>query len=787
MVRFADRSTELNPDFLSEVVLYALSAADLTMLVALVFVLARNIVKLVVERRRGLPFSRFRAKLVLALLGLTIVPSRARADRRQRADSQQHRAAGSASRSTTCCESATRDRAGLLPRARGARRRPRRAHRAGDAGGRGRGRATSTPCAGRSTPEVDAGTRRAGRGLPRSIDAGARGDVVPLVAVESPALPRGHVARVGRSRCAAARGRRQRRHARRSSRSTAAASWCARGAVVRDPRRAAPSASCSRAITCRASSATPRPADHRGLRELQPAARRCRRPLEGVYLSLFLMMTLMILVSATWTGLYLAKRITRPVQLLAAGAREIGAGHLDHRIEPETRDEFGSLVEAFNTMAGELAASQRKLERLAARSRAQEPAARRAPPLHRDRARADRHRRRLARARRAASRRSTAPRCGCSRSTARSSARAPKTSASARISSRSRRCCSAGPRRRRRRRRRRRSRSSRDGRELHLAAAATPLLRDDGSAGGAVLVFDDVTPLIRTQRVAAWRDVARRLAHEIKNPLTPIQLCAERMRRQFSSAPAAGARAGRGVHVDDRRRSRVAQGAGRRVRAVRAHAGAARGAGRPERACSTRHAGALQRPLPRDSHRAALLAERCRRCASTSSRCGASSSTSSTTPSRRSAAAPRAPGRTAKRRRSSSRRGTTRATASRGSSSSDNGPGISAGRSRQAVHAVLLDQAARQRPRPRDRPPHHRRARRQHRSRRQCTERDRVHDRAADMSLRLITHGGASCPGQSVFELRVGLRDTPRGSRGRRLCSRRAPDRLLSDLLQLRR
>ena len=58
------------------------------------------------------------------------------------------------------------------------------------------------------------------------------------------------------------------------------------------------------------------------------------------------------------------------------------------------------------------------------------------------------------------------------------------------------------------------------------------------AAGGAVLVFDDVTPLIRTQRVAAWRDVARRLAHEIKNPLTPIQLCAERMRRQFSTAPA---------------------------------------------------------------------------------------------------------------------------------------------------------------------------------------------------------------------------------------------------------
>ncbi len=54
-----------------------------------------------------------------------------------------------------------------------------------------------------------------------------------------------------------------------------------------------------------------------------------------------------------------------------------------------------------------------------------------------------------------------------------------------------------------------------------------------------MLVFDDVTPLIRTQRVAAWRDVARRLAHEIKNPLTPIQLCAERLRRHFGSAPPA--------------------------------------------------------------------------------------------------------------------------------------------------------------------------------------------------------------------------------------------------------
>src|SRR5205814_3787505 len=82
-----------------------------------------------------------------------------------------------------------------------------------------------------------------------------------------------------------------------------------------------------------------------------------------VYLSFFLMLTLLILVGASWMGLYLAKRITRPVQMLASAAREIGAGRLDHRVVAETADEFGSLVEAFNSMAGELAASRRRLER----------------------------------------------------------------------------------------------------------------------------------------------------------------------------------------------------------------------------------------------------------------------------------------------------------------------------------------------------------------------------------------------------------------------------------------
>jgi nitrogen fixation/metabolism regulation signal transduction histidine kinase len=66
-----------------------------------------------------------------------------------------------------------------------------------------------------------------------------------------------------------------------------------------------------------------------------------------------------------------------------------------------------------------------------------------------------------------------------------------------------------------------------------LMCACTALPNDTGTAQGVVLVFDDITTLLQAQRDAAWGEVARRLAHEIKNPLTPIQLSAERMRRKF--------------------------------------------------------------------------------------------------------------------------------------------------------------------------------------------------------------------------------------------------------------
>src|SRR5207244_5478078 len=72
-----------------------------------------------------------------------------------------------------------------------------------------------------------------------------------------------------------------------------------------------------------------------------------------------------------------------------------------------------------------------------------------------------------------------------------------------------------------------------DGRPVHLAANLSTRRDAEGRFQGALIVMEDLTPLIRSQKTAAWREVARRIAHEIKNPLTPIQLSAQRILKKF--------------------------------------------------------------------------------------------------------------------------------------------------------------------------------------------------------------------------------------------------------------
>jgi two-component system nitrogen regulation sensor histidine kinase NtrY len=262
-----------------------------------------------------------------------------------------------------------------------------------------------------------------------------------------------------------------------------------------------------------------------------------KRPLTGVYLLFFLMVTLFILVGATWMGLYLAKRITRPVQMLAAAAREIGAGRLDQRVEPQSNDEFGSLVEAFNSMAGELATSRRKVERSTFE-------------LERKHVEVEIRRRyvetileRITTGVVSLDGTGTVTTINSAAARLLSLDRAIVGQAAsavfARQDLRPLGTLLAGAGRFKAEPAAEEIAIPHDGQELRLAVVATALVGDTGGPEGLLLVLDDVTPLIRAQKVAAWREVARRLAHEIKNPLTPIQLSAERLQRHFAGSPPA--------------------------------------------------------------------------------------------------------------------------------------------------------------------------------------------------------------------------------------------------------
>ena len=104
-------------------------------------------------------------------------------------------------------------------------------------------------------------------------------------------------------------------------------------------------------------------------------------------------------------------------------------------------------------------------------------------------------------------------------------------------------------------------------------AVTVATLRHQGERSGYVVVFEDLSDLLKAQKQAAWREVARRVAHEIKNPLTPIALSAERIQRHLDRATAERSRiAGRRPRLrrNDCRRGRNRAPAGRRILHARA-------------------------------------------------------------------------------------------------------------------------------------------------------------------------------------------------------------------------
>jgi two-component system nitrogen regulation sensor histidine kinase NtrY len=531
ILTIANRTPRFSPDFLTEFVLYALSAADLTMLVALVFVLARNIVKLVVERRRGLPFARFRAKLVALLLGMTLVPavvvlivgSELIRDNIERwfnapmaeilSSANQIAADYYHERLMLVGDHANRIARALAPV---------------DVE-----KADLRTMRDLLAPEVTLQRVRMVQVYRVGPASGALPRLEPVVDVAAPGLPPGY------GRAAAERLAAQALSGSPDTRSIetlgASGDLLHAAAVIRGKDgRATGVVVATDYLTGELAT---RPRRLTQAFESYNQLRVLKRPLTGLYLSFFLMVTLLILVGATWMGLYLAKRITRPVLMLAAAAREIGAGRLDQRVEPQSNDEFGTLVDAFNTMAGELATSRRRVDRSTIE-------------LERKHVEVEGRRRYIETILERITTGVVSVDAAGAITTINSAASRllsldasivgqPARSVFDRADLQPIGALLAGAGRTKIEPAAQEIAIPRAGQELHLAAVATALVGDAGAPEGVVLVFDDVTPLIRAQKVAAWREVARRLAHEIKNPLTPIQLCAERLRRHFATAPPA--------------------------------------------------------------------------------------------------------------------------------------------------------------------------------------------------------------------------------------------------------
>jgi two-component system nitrogen regulation sensor histidine kinase NtrY len=261
-----------------------------------------------------------------------------------------------------------------------------------------------------------------------------------------------------------------------------------------------------------------------------------KNPIKGIYILLFLLLTLIIVFSFTWFGLYLARGITGPIEQLAEGTREVAAGNLSYKVQARADDEIGTLVESFNRMTDDLLESKRRLEEAYLDLQ-------------------DKHteledRRRYIETVLEAIATGVVSFDPENRLTTmnRAAARMFGLDGAATHGRPIEEIFASGDLRDvvMLVQRVRRARTGTVEQELHvrgrarsvsLLASATALRGPDGAYAGVVLVFDDLTELLKAQRLAAWREVAQRIAHEIKNPLTPIQLSAQRLRRRLARDP----------------------------------------------------------------------------------------------------------------------------------------------------------------------------------------------------------------------------------------------------------
>jgi two-component system, NtrC family, nitrogen regulation sensor histidine kinase NtrY len=249
------------------------------------------------------------------------------------------------------------------------------------------------------------------------------------------------------------------------------------------------------------------------------------RALKRQLLLILSLFTVLLLSSVLWLALYLSKQVTGPIQVLAEGTREISAGNFDYQVPEQTHDELGTLVRSFNSMTTQLRDSrsqidqfthnlQQAVQELERRRQLIETILENIPTgaLSLD------PEGNIVRINPAVTKI-----VGPAAKDARTLEELVGPEDARAIRYLMRRALRTGV-------------VSREleiiagGRILH-AAVTVSSLGPRRANSGYVVVIDDLTELLRAQKTAAWQEVARRIAHEIKNPLTPIQLSAQRLLR----------------------------------------------------------------------------------------------------------------------------------------------------------------------------------------------------------------------------------------------------------------
>ncbi|MDH3492400.1 MAG: ATP-binding protein [Acidobacteriota bacterium] len=234
------------------------------------------------------------------------------------------------------------------------------------------------------------------------------------------------------------------------------------------------------------------------------------------------LLTFLLIFASSWAAFYVAKGLTRPIRALAEGADEIARGNFSHRVDVFAEDELELLVRAFNTMTGKLEEKSNELEE---RRRYTETILQ---SLSTGVISFDSENR-VTTINKAAIEMLRLDHGDFVGFKLPELVRTENSVVFEKLIARAARVGYANEQNVLFRKNTDGSSGATD--EVIVALAATELPDDSG----AVVVIEDLSELISAQRAAAWQEVARRMAHEIKNPLTPIQLSAERIAKRFAS------------------------------------------------------------------------------------------------------------------------------------------------------------------------------------------------------------------------------------------------------------